>query len=147
MLGKEVHGHIFYHLTFSPLGTSVSLYSLCTLHSKSTTFHGRVQWRHKQSLDKEIVFGALNLWDYTLYVGLVLGTFWEHKHWGPMQQQMWHDRDPSLLKGRDAKGAEQRLKFCSPSLHRWRFHISKPFISYCNGLISLLYVFVYACIV
>jgi hypothetical protein len=32
---------------------------------------------------------------------------------GPVSQQVWHDKDPSLLKGH--LSAEQRPKFCSPS--------------------------------
>jgi hypothetical protein len=41
-------------------------------------------------------------------MGLSFGG--NRKNQGPMSQQVWHDKDPSLL-----KGAEHRPKFCSPS--------------------------------
>jgi hypothetical protein len=35
---------------------------------------------------------------------------WDRKNRGPVSQQVWHDKDPSLL-----KGPEHKPKFCSPS--------------------------------
>jgi hypothetical protein len=44
--------------------------------------------------------------------------WWDRKNRGPMSQQVWHDKDPSLL-----KGPERRVH---TALHRqwWHLHIS-----------------------
>ena len=38
---------------------------------------------------------------------------WNQKNQDPVSQQVWHDKDPSLLKGPESLA--YRLKFCSPS--------------------------------